>query len=246
MMVTDPSWQMWATFALIAAAIALYATERFPLEQTSLGLLAAMLLLFHFAPLDLPGQQLNARHLLAGFADPALIAVLALMVIGQGLIRTGALDEAIRFMNNRFHRQPALALTLTLAVIAALSAFVNNTPIVVVFIPVMAAIAERLHRGPSRLMMPLGFAAILGGMVTLIGSSTNLLVDGAAAGMDQPAMGFFDFAIPGAMLAVVGLLYILFVLPHLLYERASMASEMTGNGKQFIAQLSVRAGSVST
>jgi di/tricarboxylate transporter len=243
MMVMEPSWQMWATFALIAGAILLYATERFPLEQTSLALLAALLLLFHFAPLELPGQRLDARRLLAGFADPALIAVLALMVVGHGLIRTGALDEVIRFLSRRFQRRPGLSLTMTLAVIAALSAVINNTPIVVIFIPVMATIAERLNRGPSRLMMPLSFAAILGGMVTLIGSSTNLLVAGAAAGMEQPAIGFFDFAVPGGVLAIVGLVYVFFMLPYLLHDRASLASEITGEGKQFIAQIPVRQGS---
>ncbi len=243
MMVMDPNWQMWATFALIAGAIVLYATERFPLEQTSLALLAALLLLFHFAPLEVDGRDLDARALLAGFADPALIAVLALMVVGQGLIRTGALDEWIRIMSSRFQRNPALALTLTLLVIAALSAFINNTPIVVIFIPVMATIAERLNRGPSRLLMPLSFAAILGGMVTLIGSSTNLLVAGAAVGMAQPAIGFFDFAAPGGLLAAVGLAYVIWVLPRLLPERASMATEMAGEGKQFIAQIAVRHGS---
>lgn len=247
MMVLEPSWQMWATFALIAGAIILYATERFPLEQTSLALLAALLLLFHFAPLEIPGAvaggMLDARRLLAGFADPALIAVLALMVVGQGLIRTGALDEAIRMMTRRFQRSPALSLTLTLAAIAALSAFINNTPIVVIFIPVMATIAERLNKGPSRLMMPLSFAAILGGMVTLIGSSTNLLVAGGAVAMEQPAIGFFDFAVPGAVLALIGLVYVIWVLPRLLPERQSMANQMAGEGKQFIAQIEVRPGS---
>ena len=118
MMALESSWQMRATFALIAGAIVLYATERFPLEQTSLGLLAALLLLFHFVPLEMPGndavretvgetgRMLDARALLAGFADPALIAVLALMVVGQGLIRTGALDEGIRVMTRRFQRSP--------------------------------------------------------------------------------------------------------------------------------------------
>ncbi|MFP6698053.1 MAG: SLC13 family permease [Alphaproteobacteria bacterium] len=255
MMALEPSWQMWATFALIAGAIVLYATERFPLEQTSLGLLAALLLLFHFAPLEMPGndavrdtvgetgRMLDARALLAGFADPALIAVLALMVVGQGLIRTGALDEGIRVMTRRFQRSPALALGLTLAAIAALSAFINNTPIVVIFIPVMATIAERLNKGPSRLMMPLSFAAILGGMVTLIDSSTNLLVAGAAVGMGQPAIGFFDFAGLGILLAMIGLAYVIWLLPRLLPERESMASQISGDGKQFIAQIEVRHGS---
>jgi len=247
MTVIDPSWQMWATFALIAGAIVLYAIERFPLEQTSLALLTSLLLLFHFAPLEIGGNgagtNLDARALLAGFADPALIAVLALMVVGQGLIRTGALDESIRWFSRRFQRAPVLALALTLVIIATLSAFINNTPIVVIFIPVMAAIAERLNRGPSRLMMPLSFAAILGGMVTLIGSSTNLLVAGAATSMGQQPLGFFDFAVPGSLLAAVGLTYVIWILPRLLPERASMASEMAGEGKQFIAQIDVRPGS---
>ena len=156
MMALEPSWQMWATLALIAGAIILFATERFPLEQTSLALLAGLLLLFHFAPLEMPGdiatdgqgRMLDARALLAGFADPALIAVLALMVVGQGLIRTGALDEAIRIITRRFQRSPALALSLTLIAIAAPSAFINNTPLVVIFIPVMATIADRLNKAP--------------------------------------------------------------------------------------------------
>ncbi|MFP6773647.1 MAG: SLC13 family permease [Alphaproteobacteria bacterium] len=191
--------------------------------------------------------MLGARALLAGFADPALIAVLALMVVGQGLIRNGALDESIRIMTRRFQRSPALALALalglTLAVIAALSAFINNTPIVVIFIPVMATIAERLNKGPSRLMMPLSFATILGGMVTLIGSSTNLLVAGAAVGMGQPAIRFFDFADLGILLAMIGLAYVIWLLPRLLPERQSMASQVSGDGKQFIAQIEVRHGS---
>ncbi|MDP6564587.1 MAG: SLC13 family permease [Alphaproteobacteria bacterium] len=243
MMAVDPTWQMWATFALIAGAIVLYASERVPLEQTSLALLAALLLLFHFAPLELEQGRLDARRLLAGFADPALVAVLALMVVGQGLIRTGALEEPIRQLTGRSRRRSSLVLALALMGIALLSAFINNTPMVVIFIPVMAAMAERMNRSTSRLMMPLSFAAILGGMTTLIGSSTNLLVSGAVTGMGRPAIGFFDFVVPGTVLALVGLAYVLLVLPRLLGDRASMTAEITGGGKQFIAQIDVGPGS---
>ena len=92
-------------------------------------------------------------------------------------------------------------------------------------------------------MMPLSFAAILGGMVTLIGSSTNLLVAGAAVGMEQPAIGFFDFAVLGSLLAGIGLAYVILILPRLLPERASITSQIAGEVKQFIAQIDVRPGS---
>ena len=81
----------------------------------------------------------------------------------------------------------------------------NNTPVVVIFIPIMQALASRLGQSPSRLMMPLSFAAILGGMVTLIGSSTNLLVSGMLIELGNEGFSFFQFALPGAALALVGL-----------------------------------------
>jgi len=236
-------WQMWVVFALIGATVALYASEKFPMEVVSIAAIAALLLLFHFAPLPAGDGVLDARRLLAGFADPALITVLSLMVVGQALTRTGALEEPIHALLDDRRPNPALLVGGAFITVAALSAFLNNTPVVIVFIPVLAALAERLDVSSSRVMLPLSFAAILGGMTTLIGSSTNLLAAGTYRAMGGPALGFFDFAVPGLFLAVVGLVYVLLVLPRLLPDRAPYTEQLVGDGRQYIAQISVATGS---
>lgn len=240
MVIPDPTWQMWITFAFIAVGIVLYASEKFPIEQVSLGLIAAFLLLFQVAPVtDTAGQTLSPRALLAGFADPALVSILCLMVVGQGLIRTGALDGVIHRLTARAPLGPVALTLVALFAVAVLSAFVNNTPIVIVFIPVMAAIAEKMGWSPSRVMLPLSYVAILGGMTTLIGSSTNLLAAGSYGVLGFPAIGFFDFLVPGAVLAAAGLVYVVLVLPRVLPDRHAYTEQLVGQGKQFIAQIEV-------
>jgi di/tricarboxylate transporter len=246
MTAVDASFQMWAVFGLIAVAIVLYALERPTLELTSLGVVAALLVLFRVFPVtDAQGVSLlGPKDLLAGFADPALIAVLALLVMGQAIVQTGALDRAARWLATIRRHHPVLAIWASLACALAISAVLNNTPVVVVFIPIMAALAERLNRTVSGVMLPLSYAAILGGMTTLMGSSTNLLVLSSMIDLGLEPLGFFDFTVPGLVLAAVGLVYVLLVAPRLLPDRASFARALVeGEGKQFIAQIVVNQGS---
>jgi di/tricarboxylate transporter len=119
------------------------------------------------------------------------------------------------------------------------SAFLNNIPVVVIFIPIIQTLADRLGRGAGRYMMPLSFAAILGGMTTLIGSSTNLLVSGMLVELGQRPFGFFDFTIPGLVLALGGLVYVVFVAPRLLPTREPLRGGMPVSGRQFVAQIKV-------
>jgi len=238
-------WQMWAVFAAIVAAIIAYASEEIPLEATSLALLAGLLLLFQVFPVEGPhsANMLDARSLLAGFADPALIAVLALLVIGQGLFQTGALEGVAQLSNANAAQAPVLTLTAILILILVVSSFMNNTPVAVIFIPVVSALAAKASVSSSKMMIPLSYASILGGMTTLIGSSTNLLAAGAAerAGLDG-RIGFFDFTIPGLVLAGVGIVYVAGILPRFLPARANLTEEMGTSGKQFIAQLQLGYG----
>ena len=241
-----PSVLMWTTLGLGALTIVGYANRRIPLELTSVSLLGLLLVLFAIAPLPIGdgSRVLDAAELLRGFANPALIAVAALLVIGQGMVRTGALDVVSDIIFRISRGSPAIAFALTLSVALVVSGALNNTPVVVMFIPVLTALAERLGRGVGRIMMPLSFAAILGGMTTLIGSSTNLLVSGTAADLGLEPLGFFDFTIPGLVLAGIGLLYVQFVAPRLLPERPPEPYEVKpGTGKQFIAQFTIEPGS---
>lgn len=237
-----PSFHMWATFALIVIALVLYATEKVALEITSLGILTALLLLFHFVPLqNAEGEVLlDPERLLLGFSNPALIAVMALLVLGQAIIRTGSLNDIANIIL-RFSRNKKLAaVAIILTTVTVVSTFVNDTPTCVIFMPIIAAIAKRLHLSASKVMIPLSYCAILGGTVTLIGSSTNLLVSGALVELGQAPLGFFSFTLPGVIIALVGLVYVIFVLPHLLPNRAPLSSELVGGeNRQFIVQLDV-------
>jgi di/tricarboxylate transporter len=233
--------QMWLTFAIVIFAIFSYALERLSLELTSLLVVVALLLLFQFLPADAGTVAPSLRQILAGFADPALIAILALLVIGQGLVHTGALDKVAQSIVSRGMRRSQMVLIVTLALVLIISAIMNNTPVVVIFIPILSMMAARLNHSVSMVMIPLSFAAILGGNLTLIGSSTNLLVSGALEDLGQPPIGFFDFSVPGAVLAVVGFLYLIVVAPRLLKNRASLAGKLAIDigGKQFIVQLDI-------
>ncbi len=242
----DPGFQMWAALILIAAALVVYALERLPMEVTSLGVICVLLVFYHLFPVaGADGANLlGPAPLLAGFASPALITVLALLVVGQGLVGTGVLDQAAQAVLSLGRHNIWLSISLALGAALVISAFLNNIPVVVIFIPIIQAVATRLKRSPSRYMMPLSFAGILGGMTTLIGSSTNLLVSDELAALGLARLGFFEFTVPGLVVAGAGMAYVLLVVPRLLHERASIAGDLIGAaGKQFIAQISVPASS---
>ncbi len=242
-------WQMWATFGIILMALGFYANDRIPLEVTSLVVLLVLLAIFHIAPVeDASGRNLlPAKKLLEGFANPALITILALLVIGDGLARTGVLDRAASWALAVGRGNAALTVAITLAAVMVTSAFMNNTPVVVIFIPIMQAFAHRLGASSSRLMIPLSYASILGGMLTLIGSSTNLLVSGLMDELGMKPLGFFDFTIPGLVLAGAGLLYVVFIAPRLIPEREPPKDEAEAKarsgGRQFIARITLDADS---
>jgi len=246
MIAVDPFLLMCVTLALAGLAIAAYAHPRVPLELTSVGLVAALLVLFHVAPLtNAEGSNLlDAVALLKGFGNPAIITVVALLIVGQGMVRAGALEVISQTIYRAARGRPAPAIALSLFAALGISAALNNTPVVVMFIPVLASLADRLGHTMSRIMMPLSYCTILGGMMTLIGSSTNLLVAGTAAEFGMVPLGFFDFIVPGAVLAGLGFLYVLFIAPRLMPRRASVDEEpTTRSGKQFIAQFTIEPSS---
>jgi len=233
---------IWVTYVLVVAAVIGFASERFRIEVTSLLVLVALLVLFELFPIAGRGGEnpLDTGRLLAGFANPALIAVMALLILGNGLWRSGALDWALRLFLDRIGKRRRLAIGICFATVFLASPFVNNTPVVVIFIPILETIMRRFSMTPSTVMMPLSFIAILAGMTTLIGSSTNLLVSGTLSQLGEEPLGFFDFTVPGLVLASAGLVYILLVMPRLLQRRHSpMQRFMTGKHRRFIAQFTV-------
>lgn len=239
-------FQMWAVYAFILVGLVFYVFERAAMEVTSLGIICALLVFFHFFPVITNGvPALTPSRILQGFANPALITVLALLVMGQGMVRTGVLDRGANLLLGTGSGS-GLILTLLLILVVAMvvSGFMNNIPVVVIFIPIMQALASRYGQSASKLMIPLSYAAVLGGMTTLIGSSTNLLVNSALIEVKVTPFDFFDFTIPGLVMASVGLVYVLFVAPRMLPDRAGMADRMVdSDGKHFVAQITVNGDS---
>jgi len=237
-------FHMWMTFVLIVGAFVLFFLERASMELTSIGILCVLLVFFHFFPVIGEGGKnlLGPVRILLGFANPALLTVLALLVIGNGMVRTGVLDRGAGFILNFGgpYKSLLLSFALGLVIVMVVSAFLNNIPVVVIFIPIIQALATRYGKTASRYLMPLSFAAVLGGMTTLIGSSTNLLVNSALFDMGKTPFEFFDFTVPGIVMALSGLVYVVFIAPKLLPDRSPDAGDITTvGGHQFIAQLTI-------
>ncbi len=238
-------WQMWMTLAIIGTAVVFYTLDRFALELVSGGALGARLLFLNLAPLDDPetgAEGLATEDLLVGFASPALFAIMGLLIIGQGMFQSGALEHPTTHLLRAYDRRPSVTVAAVFFIVMVVSAFLNNTPVVVMFIPIMAAMARQSKIPPSRLMMPLSFLSIFGGMTTVIGSSTNLLAAqsyrATSPGMD---IGFFELTPIGLFLAAVGIAYLFTAGRILLPERINPAVENAPEreGKQFIAQIEI-------
>lgn len=246
MSIIDANFHMWFVLIVTAVAVYLFAREKLPLEATSVVILTSLLLFGQLFPLpDANGKnQMNATDLLSGFSNPALLAVLALLVMGQAIIRTDALRVFVNFFVNNKRIPARVSIFIILLVVMFFSAFLNNTPLVILTIPIVQAIGLSAGIAESKIMMPLSYTAILGGMTTLVGSSTNLLVSSTMVELGYDPLGFFDFLIPGMMLAGVGLVYIVFILPFLVPNRKSLKQKLEGDEKEFVAELDVTADSV--
>jgi len=214
--ITTPDTHAIAMMVLTLVALILFTRDRIPLELSSLGLIA--LLATGFALFPYPGVA--PADFFAGFAHEALIAVCALMVLGQGLVRTGALEPVGRLLGRFWGKAPFLSFLATLLVGAVLSAFVNNTPIVVLLLPILVSVCLRTSSSPAAVLMPMGFATLIGGMATTVGTSTNLLVVSVANDLGLEEIGMFDFVLPAAIAGGVAILYLWLIAPRLLPARA--------------------------
>ncbi|MEO0817259.1 MAG: SLC13 family permease [Pseudomonadota bacterium] len=232
-------WPMLASLAIVVVSIGLYASDKWSMEIISVGLIASLMLLFVLpGATDAAGDPVSANDLLAGFGNPALITIMALLVVGQGLFQTGALESPTRALLNAYEKQPRLTLCATFLTVFVISAFINNTPVVIMFLPVMSAIAQHMKGSPSKLMIPLSFASIFAGMTTLIGTSTNLLAAETYLRIEQAELGFFDQTPVGLVLAGVGFLYLMLFSNLLLPSRRGLEEDIvTTSGKQFVAQI---------
>jgi len=214
-----PNVHALAVLLLTVLALFLFTREKIPLESSSLFILVTLIIGFELFPFKGPFGEVRPTDFFHGFGHEALVSVCSLMVAGQALVHTGALEPVARRLSRFWKRAPVLALLATLVVGAVLSAFMNNTPIVVLMLPMLIGAAARSQTPTSGVLLPMGFATLVGGMGTTIGTSTNLLVVSVAADMGMQRFQMFDFALPVVIAGGIGLLYLWLIAPRMIPER---------------------------
>ncbi len=190
---------MWITIAVTVVALGLFVHNRLRVELVGLLVMASLVVT----------QVITPEEGIAGFANEAVVTVAAMLVLSTGLVRTGAIDALGRLLRRAAGQSELKLLLLSVALVIPLSAFVNNTPVVAVMVPLVIGLARKIGAQPSKLLMPISFASQMGGTLTLIGTSTNLLVAGLVLELGLPRIRVFDITPAAGVLAVIGVVYLL-------------------------------------
>ncbi|VAX06190.1 TrkA-C domain protein [hydrothermal vent metagenome] len=220
-----PDAHTFAVLFLVAIALVLFTRERLPLESSCLVILIALVIGFEVFPYHRDGVQLHTEEFFLGFGHEALVTICTLMILGRGLETTGALRPLATILSRLWSTSPMLSLLLTLFSAAVLSGFLNNTPIVVLLLPILISASLHSKQPASGILMPMGFSTLVGGMGTTIGTSTNLLVVGIAADLGIRQFGMFDFIFPAAITASIAIIYLWLIAPRLLPERTPILAD---------------------
>ncbi|MGD9329972.1 MAG: SLC13 family permease [Desulfobacterales bacterium] len=219
---------IWLVTAILLMTLVLLVSDKAPVDLVALGIMVA---------LTVTGV-LDPKEAVAGFASPAVITVAAMFLMSRGMIRTGAvgfIGQQVIAMARGNHR---LALLMSLLIVAAASAFINNTPVVVLFIPIMLAISCEYGLSPSKFLIPISYASILAGTCTLVGTSTNIIVSDLSVQAGFAPIGMFELASVGLPVAVVGILFLTLTASRLMPGHAAATCHIEdGENRTYLAEL---------
>ena len=200
---------------VLASGFILFTTEIFSIDVTAMAILSFLCFFGYLSP----------EEAISGFSNPAVLTIAFLFIMSKALQKTGILEYLIIKVKKLADKSILLGRTFYLLVIGLMSAVINNTAIVAIFMPVTIRLAHKYKLSPSKMLIPLSYAAILGGTLTLVGTSTNLLVNSIFVGTSNfEPLGMFEFFKYGIILLVIGLFYILFIAPRLLPSRTVTSS----------------------
>ena len=225
------SIEAWITLVVLVVVVALLITER---VAPALAVLGGTIALLAFG-------VLTPEQALAGFSNPAPFAVAALYVVASAVEKTGAIQPLLSSTLGRVS-SPRRALARLLFPVGATSAFLNNTPIVATVAPQVAAWAQRSGQSPSMYLMPLSFATILGGVLTAIGTSTNLIGSGLMQAQGMAPMGMFEITVLGGGVALVGTAYLVLASPKLIPPRIAPRNTFEAAAREFVVEMQVIEG----
>jgi di/tricarboxylate transporter len=214
---------MLVVFGVILAALVLFVTEPVPIDITAVGVLVALVVLE-------PWTGVTPTDGLSGFASTATVTVLAMFVLSEGIRRTGVVNRIGKAIAERFGDSPFGQLAAVLGLAGGTAGFINNTPVVAVMIPMVTELSDRTGISPSKLLIPVSYASMMGGMLTLIGTSSNILASDVydrIGGAATEPFSMFEFTALGALVLVAGTAYLLAFGPRLLPERIVAGEDLT-------------------
>lgn len=225
---------IWILSIIIIGTLYLFVTEKIPVTLTAIGIMILLVL----------SRMLTPQEAVAGFAHPAVITVGAMFIVSKGMMRTGAVEfigrQILRVSRGRLN----VALVIVLITVAFASAFINNTPVVILFIPVIMTMCCEYDLSPSKFLIPVSYASILGGTCTLIGTSTNIIISDLSASAGYGALGMFELAVLGAPIAITGIVFMLLASPRIMPSLANPICQLKDSRqRRYMAELKIPRGS---
>ncbi len=226
--------EIWIVTIILLTALFLLISEKISVDLTATGIMVALML----------SGVLSAKEAVAGFANPAVITVASMFLISRGMIRTGSVEFIAQKVIDYSRGNRKFALITVLLTVALSSAFLNNTPVVVLFIPIVLRLSCEYEFSPSKFLIPISYASILAGTCTLLGTSTNIIVSDLSDMYGYGALSMFELSSLGVPIAVMGVIFLYFASPYIMPDHTAAVCEIGDReDKRYLAELQIQATS---